>query len=218
MPASDALRNALQVFIHDLRAPISVAQGYLRLILEHRLPDAEARDRALAQTMESLARLTGLCDDASEFLTVHESTRPSRAPLPLARLMGALRAALAQRGAAAEIEMPADGWILRVAQPDVVATRILTILELSRRHQAGGDAVVRITPRDGSLCILTGTPRQCDVLLVEAPAEIDRWRGGLGLKLALACLDVERHGGRVWTTATAWPGLGVTLPMEWETA
>ena len=82
--------KALDLLIHDLRAPLSVAQGYLRLIKEQRLPSVEERDRALAKTMDALGRMSGLCSDAAAFLRAPAQT-PMAAPLvPVAGTVDAM--------------------------------------------------------------------------------------------------------------------------------
>ena len=60
--------KALNLLIHDLRAPLSVAQGYLRLLHQNRLDSDADRQRALAQTMEALGRISRLCDDAAAYV------------------------------------------------------------------------------------------------------------------------------------------------------
>src|SRR6187549_688007 len=60
--------RVLQVLIHDARTPIGVAQGYLRLLREQRLPTEEERERAMTRTMDALGRLAKLCDQAGQFV------------------------------------------------------------------------------------------------------------------------------------------------------
>src|SRR4030095_11942542 len=68
----DEFTKALALLIHDLRAPLSVASGYLRLIREDRLTSAEDRERALIGALEAVRRISRLCDEASDFGTAHD--------------------------------------------------------------------------------------------------------------------------------------------------
>src|SRR5436190_10059613 len=70
---TDAER-ALEVLIHDVRTPVGVAQGYLRLLQDQRLQTPEDRERAMARAMEALGKIARLCDEASAF--AHESPDP----------------------------------------------------------------------------------------------------------------------------------------------
>jgi signal transduction histidine kinase len=56
--------TTLRVFAHELRLPISVIQGYARMLREGMLNDAD-RDRALAQIQQATGRLADLARDAS---------------------------------------------------------------------------------------------------------------------------------------------------------
>src|SRR5262245_44363406 len=60
--------KALNLLIHDLRAPLSVAQGYLRLLQQNRLEAEADRQRAITQSMDALGKITRMCDDAAAFV------------------------------------------------------------------------------------------------------------------------------------------------------
>ena len=70
----DESAKALNLLIHDLRAPLSVAQGYLRLLQQNRLEAEADRQRAMTQSMEALGRITRLCEEAAEFVAEPAST------------------------------------------------------------------------------------------------------------------------------------------------
>jgi hypothetical protein len=211
------LHEALHVFIHDLRAPISVALGYLRLVREDRLADEAARARALEQTVESLTRLSRLCDHASEFLSLAGGGSTPVGRSALSPLIDRLRAGLAARGIEAEVEgLVDDRAVIDTARPDDLADRLLVVVDWSMRQRCGGSAHIQTV--EGWLRLRTGTPETRASLLSGEPAPIDWRRGGLGLLLAAACLDIKRHGGRVWTTGDAAPAVCVTLPVGQERA
>ena len=44
---ADNLEKALDLLIHEVRSPVSVAQGYLRLLLDNRLTDAAGLDDSI---------------------------------------------------------------------------------------------------------------------------------------------------------------------------
>lgn len=59
----DEIEKILSRLIHDLRSPLGVAVGYLRLIKADQLA-ADERERALTNTIEALGRMWRLCEDA----------------------------------------------------------------------------------------------------------------------------------------------------------
>ena len=64
---TDAER-VLQLFLHDLRTPIGVAQGYLRMLQDGRLSEAADTERAIAKALHALGQTARLCQDAGAFL------------------------------------------------------------------------------------------------------------------------------------------------------
>jgi len=219
MPAPDDLQRTLHVFIHDLRAPISVAVGFVRLVREHRLPDEAARERALTQTMDALGRLSGLCDQASELLGLIESPEPRTGRCPVARLTDAIAATLVAQNVHVEQDEAAGApGSIAVANADRMAAHVGTIVSLSQRYAPGEQIVAHIAQRDGWLRVVAGPPSTLPALDADEPTPLDPWEGGLGLALALSCLDLARHGGRAWTTARARPGVALALPVQEEQA
>ena len=71
--------------------------------------------------------------------------------------------------------------------------------------RADGCAVVSFSGRDGAL-----TP---SAVLESESTELDRWRGGMGLLVPLACRIVEVHGGRVWSVPATSLACALKLPL-----
>ncbi|MCC7243769.1 MAG: hypothetical protein IT180_17740 [Acidobacteria bacterium] len=207
MPAEHLLHEAFQAFLHDLRTPLSVAQGYLRLIRERRLVEESAREEALAQTVKSLSRLDRLCAEAAAFLAAQGTAPADTSMVPASRIVEALYTGLAAHGIAVAGQVATAG-------ADQLVAAMLQLIDWSSGQVATTTSVARLERHDGWLRLLTGSPEQQQALRSEEPVAIERWRGGAGLRLATACLDVERHGGRVWTTGAARPALGVALPLQ----
>ncbi|MEZ5284603.1 MAG: hypothetical protein R2712_07310 [Vicinamibacterales bacterium] len=219
VPASGDLHRALHVFIHDLRTPVSVALGYLRLVREQRLSDPDMQARALQQSMESVARLSTLCEEASEYLTVHEATVADTPRCPAAQLAEAIAARASAAGLTAEIaNAPTGTWTTSASSSDAMAERVAAVVALTRHDAAEAPAGLAISWVDGQMRTTAGTAAQRAALESAPGHPVDPWRNGQGLRLALACLDIERHGGRVWTTDDAWPAVAIDLPISAEAA
>jgi len=59
------IERALHVLIHDVRTPLGVAQGYLRMLREDRLGSPEERLRAITQAQQALDHVARLCPEAA---------------------------------------------------------------------------------------------------------------------------------------------------------
>jgi signal transduction histidine kinase len=214
VPRANDLHEVLHLFIHDLRAPISVAQGFLRLVREQRLPDEPSRERALEQTMDALGRLSRLCDQAGEFLALTSTETGPLGRSALSRVIDPLLSGLAARGF--EVELRAADREATLPTSRQVANRMLLVVDWATRQ---GRVCCAGIEADGDwLAVLVGTAGRQAALRSQPPMPIDCRRRGLGLALPVACLDIGRHGGDVWTTASAGSPVGVGLPVQREAA
>src|SRR3954452_13626952 len=130
---TDAER-VLAVLIHDVRTPLGVAHGYLRLVRTDKLPSAEDRERALAGTQDALAKISRLCQEAGGFL---EDAPPGPARGSARQLSERVAAVLAERGVAvAAPELP-EGTINVGTSVDRAADAIATLLSLRAGRTPG---------------------------------------------------------------------------------
>jgi signal transduction histidine kinase len=63
-PSTDDDR-VLNRLLHDVRTPLGVAHGYLRMIRDQRLATPELRAKALEGVTNALSKMTRLCDEAA---------------------------------------------------------------------------------------------------------------------------------------------------------
>jgi hypothetical protein len=73
------------------------------------------------------------------------------------------------------------------------------------RRRPDESAVVSFSGRDGGLTQ--------SVVLESQSTELDRWRGGMGLLVPLACRIVEVHGGRVWSVPATPLACALKIPL-----
>ena len=206
---TDAER-VLAVLIHDVRTPLGVAHGYLRLVRTDKLPAPEDRDRALAQTQEALAKISRICQDAGGFL---EDVRPGPVTAPARHLADRVAGVLAERGATVGEMAAPDGTINVGTSLDRLAEAIATLLTMRAGRIPG--IVTRIDATAESLRFACappagaagGPPMDGD----ERP--FDPWQSSQGLGVALAHRLVTALGGRVWTAGNGL-ALALSLPME----
>jgi signal transduction histidine kinase len=208
--------KALNLLIHDLRAPLSVAQGYLRLIRENRLPAVEDRERVLAQTMDALGRITKLCADASAFAASPEHDPAFSAVESTRSFVERVKHACNEAPAAVAFDVEDDHLTgsIRAARVDRVAEAIGTIVMAAHRAPRDQVAGVAVMSTDNSVRFLCGSDADRRALALDPPETFDPWRGGHGLALPLACRTVSTAGGRIWQVATARGAVGISLPQE----
>jgi hypothetical protein len=215
MPRDEEIGKALNLLIHDLRTPLGTALGYLRLLTEHRLASAVEQDRALAQSLEALGRMARICSDASAFLAAYESPdTPATAIVPAADLAARVTEALRPHGL---VCAPQDlsARAVKVSPTGSVASAVATILGSVRRPAIDVSSLAVSAHADAThLSFLAGTEAQRTALMADSRAPVDPWRGGHGLTLPLAFLQLAQVGGYVWTTSAEGPGIGVSLPLE----
>src|SRR5215203_5896346 len=68
------LAQVLNTLAHEIRTPLAVSQGYLKLYLDGRLTDVDDTRKAFEQTRQALGVLGTLCADMSRVSTLSESS------------------------------------------------------------------------------------------------------------------------------------------------
>jgi signal transduction histidine kinase len=197
---TDAER-VLNLLIHDLRTPLGVAHGYLRLIREQRLTTADDRERALTGTQQALGRISRLCEEASAFLAEPAEPAPVRASALL--LVNRVSAQLLERGTALASPAGSPSLTMKMgAGVDRLADAVSTVLQAMAR---GGAAGVRVENRGEELRFVTSfsEPR--------SSSAFDPWRGH-GLAVPLACRLIASVGGRIGSEGA--DTMAIAFPVE----
>lgn len=197
------LARLLNVLAHEIRSPLAVSQGYLKLMAEGRLPAPAEQASALERTRDALGKIAALCGDMGRVGALAEAEVPVlRGRMPMARLATAIGEALSNaapvwRGAAVPGHTVAtDGT------PDL-ADAVAALGKLAFADAGPAPKVVDVAAvSDTSLTLLLGgdaavaaMPRRPD-----APnaAAVPLVRGGFGLSLFWATLVLERHRVQSW--------------------
>src|SRR5687767_15824773 len=71
------LAQVLNTVAHEIRTPLAVSQGYLKLYLDGRLTNADDQRRAFQQTREALGTLATLCNDMGKVSALAETAEPA---------------------------------------------------------------------------------------------------------------------------------------------
>jgi signal transduction histidine kinase len=202
------VERALRVLIHDIRTPVGVAQGYLRLLQQERLGSGEVRERAFRHALQALDQLARLADDAERIVDEVE-------PLPrVAVSCQALVDRVCARLPASAVEVTGAAGLppgVITAPPDVdrLAEAIAGVLMSAGDPAAPTPGAVTVGMSEQELWFATGQA-------AEGPPSgepLDPWRMP-GLALPAACRTVDQSGGRLWCRAGGAAGVGVAFTFE----
>ena len=216
---ADDLPRVLSLLSHELRGPLGVIRGYLRLITQtsHELSDRSRQ--SIEAALRASDRMADILDEASLFAHMQIGDirlEPKRVPLTTI-VHAAIQAAGLPEDSTVDlasdtlpnVTLNADETRLRMALATFItavaraqSSNVVVQISAARTRLAGRRAVrLRIGPR--TLSGVEGTE-----------GELNTKRGGLGLTIPIAAMIVEGHGGRVRETrhGDRSAGLLVTLP------
>lgn len=198
------LDRVLDVLLHDLRSPLSVASGYVRLLRLDRLDTFEARDKAWTQTATALTRIAHLCDEAVGFLP---TAAGDARPIPVAQLTARVRQYCQEHGLSCEgSTVVLDGPALQ-AQTDVdrlaEAVAALVTLHHSDAHPT------RVTIASDAHALVFSVPLPPTAQPPVEGGAYDPWTSP-GLGAALACHTISLAAGEVHATHE----LTITFPLQ----
>ena len=74
------LAQVLNTLAHEIRTPLAVSQGYLKLYLDGRLTNVDDTRKAFEQTRQALGTLATLCVDMGKVSALSESAVTTRRP------------------------------------------------------------------------------------------------------------------------------------------
>lgn len=162
------MERALTALLHDIRSPLGVAHGYLRLVREGRLPSDADRLRALDKTRDALGRITEICDAATTAAARAANSEPST--MPVNEFVDAVRGRL---------DLPDTEWVsgdvalsARVrlhAEPAMLASTVAGLLRAWA--QPPTDAVLGVETRADRLAFIRREPTGAADVVVSLPLE-----------------------------------------------
>lgn len=212
------INDILHVLAHELRTPVGIAHGYVRLLLEERLHQETDRRRALEQMQKALGRLTELSHESTALAAWYEQEHTEAHAVPARALLG--------RVAEAEYEWPVTVDVsnvpedCRVRTPDVdsLSRALIGVVRATARELRGTTCDVMARVVDGRMEILTG-PEELLRALATGPrapeaGPVALERGGLGLALVHAAIVLDSHGADSWTMNGSRQTLGLRLPLD----
>ena len=226
----NVLPRAMSLAVHELRTPVTVVAGYLRMLLREQAgPLSEKQKKMLEEADRSCGRLGALVAEMSDFGKLESGDVAfARQEFDLAALVAELASGLhdgEDRGVTLEARaaMPVGMTEINVTGDRArIAAAVKALMQSALRERVEPGTVLARTsavtgnPQWGVLAI--GDETVLDELErgpVASPSTFDEWRGGMGLALPVARRVIEAHGGAVWagTGAHARATLALRLPL-----
>jgi signal transduction histidine kinase len=211
--SSDLLPRLMSLAVHELRTPVTVVGGYLRMLLREQAgPLTEKQRKMLEEAERSCTRLNALVNEMSDFgkLEAGDVTL-ARQDVDIARLLVELATDMHEgedRGVRLEVR-GTDQPIVISGDRTRLSAALKALLQSALRERGEPGAIIAecssIAGGDGTRYVLVAIGDEATLPTLTASADghtpiFDVWRGGLGLALPVARQVIEGHGGRLWST------------------
>ena len=210
------LAQVLNTLAHEIRTPLAVSQGYLKLFLDGRLTNADDTRKAFEQTRQALGALATYCVDMGKISALSEGTAAAGIPerVTTADFIARLREHADVAGAAWSGEAGAGAIEARGSREfvDAVAIVVKSAFDEAKEHPHEIRAEVGT-----SLTLLAGRVDTLDALQ-EGPGgpgvlTVNFGKGGKGLKLIWAAFVLDKHGVETWTSQDHKSSVGIRIPL-----
>lgn len=212
----------LSLAVHEFRSPITVIGGYMRMLLAERAGPLNDPQRHMLQEVEkSCGRLSGLVAEMSELSHLEAGNLSfNRSQVDLEAL---LKDTIATLPVEADYEVTielSDGCCAAIqADPVRLKSAFASLLRALRRELVKANRLlVRCTKRnvEGKAVIwiafgVEGQLERLEAADASALATFDEWRGGSGLRLAIARRIIAAHSGRIWSPADSAKSAAVVM-------
>jgi signal transduction histidine kinase len=210
--ANNHFPRALSLAVHELRTPITVATGYLRMLLREQAgPLTEQQRKMLQEADKSCARIGSLIAEMSELGKLEEGqiTVP-QVSFDLAALIVEVAGSMHEgedRGVRLETRVP--GPVMVAGDRTRLAAAIGALMHAALRERGEPGVILvecsTLSDTNSHWAIVTiGDEAETRPLATAAratPPPFDEWRGGLGLALPVGRRVIEAHGGALWSAA-----------------
>lgn len=204
------LPRALSLAVHELRTPITVTAGYLRMLLREQAGAiTEKQRKMLEEADKSCARIGSLIAEMSELGKLEDGqiTIPQVA-FDLSELVNELASSMHEgedRGVRLEVRV--NGPVMVTGDRTRLAAAIGALMHAALRERGDPGVIVvecsTLSDTNPKWAIVTISDEAEARPLIDAaratPPPFDEWRGGMGLSLPVGRRVIEAHGGALWS-------------------
>ena len=220
-PDQDLFPRTMSLTVHELRTPVTVVAGYLRMLLrEQGGPLTDKQRKMLEEADRSCGRLGALVAEMSELGKLESGqVAMSRQDLDLHALAAELASGMhegSDRGL--RLEIRGSGPVIVSADRTRVGAALKALIHAALRERGEpGVIVIECTAIHEWGVVAIGDESVIASLQRGArddvPSGFDEWRGGLGLALPIGRRVIERQGGTLWSAAGDQPRAGSALRL-----
>jgi signal transduction histidine kinase len=196
---------------HELRTPLGVSLGYLRMLVTSAdVPLTDRQRQFVLESQKALGRLKTIADEMSDLAKLEAGEiKFLRERLEVGPLLAETVAALPpmeDRTISIELQTSPHGTVVQGDALRLKGAIGSIVFGLRRELVASTTLIIRESPADyrgkPASWIAIGDAAHIDALAAATPAmltEFEQWRGGCGLNLAIAHAVLAAHGGAVWS-------------------
>ena len=226
---AERLSHMLSLSVHELRTPVTVVAGYLRMLLREQAgPLTEKQRKMLEEADKSCGRIGALVAEMSELGKLEAGELSiARQDVDLSQLTAELASELQEgRDRGVQLELRGvDRPVMVTADRTRLAVVVKTIVHAALRERGEPGVVVVTCAALGETAppwavLAVGEESLIPTLIDTARSEVspsfDEWRGGLGLAMPLGRRVIEAHGGALWSSPgpQSRSGTGLRLPLR----
>ncbi|MEP7308087.1 MAG: HAMP domain-containing sensor histidine kinase [Acidobacteriota bacterium] len=216
----------LSLIAHELRSPAAVSAGYLRLLLRDDVAHLPERARHMIEEADrSCARILHLVREVSDLAALSSrGASDSCSVVPVFSLCDEVIQQLAEAAGGGTTTFSCgseDQPALVHGDVDQLKRALAAlVVAIVRERGAAPLEIHGFINREGeaSLAVIAlgdpGIALRHDEVLTSREVPFDRWRGGTGLSVPIACRLFEACGGRIWSLPqSSRAACALSLPM-----
>jgi hypothetical protein len=212
------INDILHVLAHELRTPVGIVQGYVRLLLDNRLPQEADRRRALEQMQKALGRLGDLSNETTALASWYDQGHVDHTRVGARALVDRVAGAAYESPVTVDAGNVSDAVTVRTLDAGMLANALVNIVRATARESRGEPCAVAARLHDGRFEMLTGSAELLTALragpMAPGAGPIALERGGLGLALVQAAIVLDAHGAERWTMDNSRQIAGISVPIE----
>jgi hypothetical protein len=212
------INEILHVLAHELRTPVGIAHGYVRLLLDDRLPQETERRRALEQMQKALGRLSDLSHETTSLASWYEHDQQQTQQVEARKLAQYVADADYDWPVTVEVSDVDDGVVVRSTDVAALERALVGIIRATARELRGTTCDVIARTTSARFEMLAGPEELIDALgegpLAPNAGPVALERGGLGLVLVHAAIVLDAHNAERWTMNGSRQTVGLRLPLQ----
>ena len=203
-PASTCA-ELLSLAVHELRTPLSVVTGYVRMLKQDASTPRSDRDIKMLRDTEAVCeRMASLLAEMSDLARLEAGAALMKDEefdlFAVLREAGASVTEAADRGVRLEVRGASSGALLRGDRSRISSALVSLLRSVLREQIAACIVVADCRVDDGAFLLVIGEKSLLNRAADLPHVRFDEKRGGLGVLLPIARRIIEHHGGSVWMT------------------